>query len=271
MLSAGSYRANTMSRTILPFTFTSESVSEGHPDKVCDYIADSILDAYLAQDPSSRVACEVLCKGGQVIVAGELTSHARVDHEQVVRAAIREIGHTDPASPFHGDGVRILQFLTQQAAEIAQGVEAAADAASEQGAGDQGILLGSFGELRLTGREQLAQSANRRDGRPGFLFAIGENEESRVGIEGHLEPSLLQEANGFLDSLQDGLGGGFFLGLDRAFELPTAVIETDSIAARSVVQVDRGHDAISRVLEIRTIVPGDLPRWYQPKCQAKAT
>jgi S-adenosylmethionine synthetase len=117
-------------------------VAEGHPDKVCDYIADSILDAYLAQDTGSRVACEVLCKGGQVVIAGEITSHARVDHEQVARAAIREIGYTDPASPFHADGVLVLQLITRQAAEIARGVKAAADAASEQGAGDQGIMFG---------------------------------------------------------------------------------------------------------------------------------
>jgi S-adenosylmethionine synthetase len=117
-------------------------VSEGHPDKVCDYIADSVLDAYLAQDRGSRVACEVLCKGGQVVVAGEITSHAQVDHEQVVRAAIREIGYTDPASPFHADGVQVLQLVTRQAAEIARGVGAAADAAGEQGAGDQGIMFG---------------------------------------------------------------------------------------------------------------------------------
>src|SRR5262245_35614948 len=117
-----------MSRTTLAHTFTSESVSEGHPDKVCDYIADSILDAYLAQDRGSRVACEVLCKGGQVVLAGEITSRATVDHEQVARAAIRTVGYTDPASPFHADGVRVLQLITRQAAEIARGVTSAADA-----------------------------------------------------------------------------------------------------------------------------------------------
>src|SRR6185312_6028824 len=77
------------------YTFTSESVSEGHPDKVCDYIADSILDAHLSADPQSRVACEVLCKSGQVVLAGEISSKANVDYEAVARGAIREIGYTD--------------------------------------------------------------------------------------------------------------------------------------------------------------------------------
>jgi S-adenosylmethionine synthetase len=131
-----------MTATVKRYTFTSESVSEGHPDKVCDFIADSILDAYLAQDPSSRVACEVLCKGGVVVLAGEITSRALVDHEQVVRGAVQEIGYADPTSPFHADGLQILQFITHQATEISRGIESAADAAGEQGAGDQGMMFG---------------------------------------------------------------------------------------------------------------------------------
>lgn len=124
------------------YLFTSESVSEGHPDKVCDYIADSILDAYLAQDPTSRVACEVLCKGDQVVLAGEITSQASVAHEEIVRQAIREIGYTDVTEQFNASAVRILQFFTQQAAEIAQGVNAASSLSGEQGAGDQGMMFG---------------------------------------------------------------------------------------------------------------------------------
>src|SRR5262249_22120229 len=88
------------------YTFTSESVSEGHPDKVCDFIADSILDAHLAGDPASRVACEVLCKSGEVVLAGEITSKVNVDYEQVARSAIREIGYTDPTESFNADGVK---------------------------------------------------------------------------------------------------------------------------------------------------------------------
>jgi S-adenosylmethionine synthetase len=124
------------------YTFTSESVTEGHPDKVCDAIADAILDAYLAHDPRSRVACEVLAKSGLVVVAGEITSSGTVDHEAVVRDTIRRVGYTDAAQPFHADGVRVLQHLTRQAAEIDQGVTPEKSQGGEQGAGDQGIMFG---------------------------------------------------------------------------------------------------------------------------------
>ncbi|HEX5521220.1 MAG TPA: methionine adenosyltransferase [Longimicrobiaceae bacterium] len=124
------------------YTFTSESVSEGHPDKVCDFIADSILDAHLAQDPTARVACEVLCKDGHVILAGEITSTAAVDHEAVARQAIREIGYTYADQPFRADDVKIITLLSAQAPEIAQGVNATTSQAGEQGAGDQGIMFG---------------------------------------------------------------------------------------------------------------------------------
>src|SRR6185503_18730092 len=89
--------------TATSYVFTSESVSEGHPDKVCDYIADSILDAHLASDPRSRVACEVLVKSGEVVLAGEITSRADVEFEAIARQAIREIGYTDPAESFNAD------------------------------------------------------------------------------------------------------------------------------------------------------------------------
>jgi len=124
------------------YVFTSESVTEGHPDKVCDYIADSILDAYLELDPRSRVACEVLCKENNVIIAGEITSQGVVDHEAVARQAIREIGYTDPSASFNADGVRVYQFVTKQSPEIAQGVNRESNIEHEQGAGDQGIMFG---------------------------------------------------------------------------------------------------------------------------------
>src|SRR5215207_1737048 len=117
------------------YTFSSESVSEGHPDKVSDYIADSILDAHLAGDPSSRVACEVLCKSGQVVLAGEITSRTNVDYETVAREAIREIGYTDPKEAFNADGVKVIQFISKQSGDIAMGVDTG-------GAGDQGIMFG---------------------------------------------------------------------------------------------------------------------------------
>ncbi len=123
------------------YVFTSESVTEGHPDKVCDYIADSILDAHLAQDPRSRVACEVLSKGANVILAGEISSTAVVDHAEIARTAIREIGYTAPDEEFNADGVHIQQLLTTQAPEIARGVDGHPDR-KDQGAGDQGIMFG---------------------------------------------------------------------------------------------------------------------------------
>jgi S-adenosylmethionine synthetase len=117
------------------YVFTSESVSEGHPDKVCDFIADSILDAHLAGDTQSRVACEVLCKNGQVVLAGEITSRTNVDYEAVARGAIREIGYTDASEAFNADGVQVIQFISKQSGDIAMGVDTG-------GAGDQGIMFG---------------------------------------------------------------------------------------------------------------------------------
>jgi S-adenosylmethionine synthetase len=118
--------------------FTSESVAEGHPDKVCDFIADSILDAYLAQDPHSHVACEVLCKDNHVILAGEIKSTVgNTDHDSSAREAIREVGYTDPSEAFHADGVKITNLLGVQSENIDRGVSG-----TEQGAGDQGLMFG---------------------------------------------------------------------------------------------------------------------------------
>jgi S-adenosylmethionine synthetase len=124
------------------YTFTSESVSEGHPDKVCDYIADSILDAHLEQDPGSRVACEVLCKENRVVLAGEITSDARVDFDALVRRTVEEIGYVDGDQPFRPDAIELYSFLSKQAQEISQGVTASTSLVGEQGAGDQGIMFG---------------------------------------------------------------------------------------------------------------------------------
>ena len=124
------------------YVLTSESVSEGHPDKVCDLIADSILDAHFEQDLQSRVACEVLCKSDLVVLAGEITSAVRLDLEAIARETIRQIGYTDPDEDFKADGVRVIQQVTKQSAEIDQGVSAAKTTAGEQGAGDQGLMFG---------------------------------------------------------------------------------------------------------------------------------
>jgi len=126
----------------LPYTVSSESVSEGHPDKVCDYIADSVLDTFIAQDKDSHVACEVMCKNNFVILGGEITSKGRVNYEDLVRAAVREIGYVDESEPFNADGVHLLIGISKQSAEIDQGVTIAKNKDREQGAGDQGMMYG---------------------------------------------------------------------------------------------------------------------------------
>jgi S-adenosylmethionine synthetase len=124
------------------FTFTSESVSEGHPDKVCDYISDSILDACLEQDTKSRVACETLVKSDTVVLAGEITTNATLDYDKIVRQAVKEIGYTDPTEPFCDTTLKLISLITRQSNEISQGVTEATSQSGDQGAGDQGIMFG---------------------------------------------------------------------------------------------------------------------------------
>ena len=127
------------------FVFSSESVGEGHPDKVADLISDSVLDACLAQDRSSRVACETMVKSNMVILAGEITTGAKLNYEAIVRAAIRDIGYVNNDDVFHADQVFINNYLTKQSQDIAQGVDAKkakGKKTAEQGAGDQGIMFG---------------------------------------------------------------------------------------------------------------------------------
>jgi S-adenosylmethionine synthetase len=121
---------------------TSESVSEGHPDKVCDAIADAVLDAYLTLDRRSRVACEVLCKSGVVVLAGEISSVASLDHLQIVREMVRSIGYTEDDTPFSADGLQVIQHITGQSWEIGRSVDPTTNRVGEQGAGDQGIVFG---------------------------------------------------------------------------------------------------------------------------------
>ena len=135
-------RATEARRAARAVVLTSESVAEGHPDKVCDYIADSILDAYLELDRRSRVACEVLCKSGIVVLAGEISSIAVLDHLPLVREAVRELGYDDPLAPFNAGGVHVLQHLTGQSWEIGRSVDPTTNHVGEQGAGDQGIVFG---------------------------------------------------------------------------------------------------------------------------------
>jgi len=127
------------------YIFSSESVGEGHPDKVCDTISDAILDACLAEDPHSRVACEVYAKSNVVVVGGEITTSGKPDYTTLVRESIRGIGYTNDDDVFHADKVFVMNIVTAQSPDIAQGVDArAADGkdTAEQGAGDQGLMFG---------------------------------------------------------------------------------------------------------------------------------
>ena len=133
------------------FIFTSESVTEGHPDKICDNISDAILDACMAEDPMSRVACETATCTGFVLITGEITTKAHVDYAKIARETIKEIGYDDSAKGFDGNTCAVLVALDQQSADIAMGVDKALEARENQmtdeqleaiGAGDQGMMFG---------------------------------------------------------------------------------------------------------------------------------
>lgn len=127
------------------YIFSSESVGEGHPDKVCDTISDAVLDACLTQDRTSRVACETYAKSNVVVVGGEITTKAKLDFVKIARDAIREIGYVNDDDVFHADRVFVNVYITQQSPDISQGVDARAAKGkkkAEQGAGDQGLMFG---------------------------------------------------------------------------------------------------------------------------------
>jgi S-adenosylmethionine synthetase len=127
-------------RNIMSYLFTSESVSEGHPDKIADQISDALLDNFLAFDPESKVACETLVTTGQVVLAGEVKSHTYVDLQQIARETINQIGYTKGAYRFSGDSCGVISLIHEQSSEILQGVDR--ESKEEQGAGDQGMMFG---------------------------------------------------------------------------------------------------------------------------------
>ncbi|MBU3555615.1 methionine adenosyltransferase [Polynucleobacter sp. UB-Piko-W3] len=160
------------------YFFTSESVSEGHPDKVADQISDAILDAILAQDATARVAAETLCNTGLVVLAGEITTNANVDYIQVARNTLREIGYDNTAYGIDYKGCAVLVAYDKQSPDIAQGVDKAHDDGLDQGAGDQGLMFGYACDetselmplpIHLSHRLVERQSQLRRDGRLTWL------------------------------------------------------------------------------------------------------
>ena len=160
------------------YLFTSESVSEGHPDKVADQISDAVLDAILEQDPTARVAAETLVTTGLVVLGGEITTRAQVNYARVARDTIRRIGYADPTLRFDADGCSVHVCYGQQSPNIAQGVDRASDDYLNLGAGDQGLMFGYACDeseslmplpIHLSHRLVERQALLRKDGRLPWL------------------------------------------------------------------------------------------------------
>ena len=173
----------------MSYIFTSESVSEGHPDKVCDQISDAILDSYLEQDPNSRVACETLIKNNTVIVAGEITSSGMPNIEEVIRNTVNEIGYNHDDLGFNGSNCEIQNLISKQSLDIAQGVNEGEGEDLDQGAGDQGLMFGYAcsetsvlmpAPINLSHELVLKQSEVRKNGELSWLRPDAKSQVSVV-------------------------------------------------------------------------------------------
>ena len=173
----------------MSYIFTSESVSEGHPDKVCDQISDAILDSYLEQDPNSRVACETLIKNNTVIVAGEITSSGTPNIEEVIRNTVNDIGYNHDDLGFNGSNCEIQNLISKQSLDIAQGVNEGEGEDLDQGAGDQGLMFGYAcsetpvlmpAPINLSHELVLKQSEVRKNGELSWLRPDAKSQVSIV-------------------------------------------------------------------------------------------
>src|ERR1700685_727598 len=210
------------------YLFTSESVTEGHPDKVADQISDGVLDAVMAQDPHGRVACETLVNTGLVVVSGEISTTASFDVQDIARETIRNIGYTDASLGFSADSCAVLNAVDKQSADIAQGVDAAYESRSEgagadeldlAGAGDQGMMFGyatretpELMPLPIALAHRLARrlAAVRKDQALPYLRPDGETQVSVRYVDGRpvaVEKLLIssQHAEGAEDQMRDDL------------------------------------------------------------------
>ncbi len=199
------------------YFFTSESVSEGHPDKVADQISDAILDAILTQDPTARVAAETLVTTGLVVLAGEITTNAQVNYAKVARETVRSIGYADPHLRFDADGCSVHVCYGQQSADIAQGVDRASDDYLNQGAGDQGLMFGYACDetdslmpmpIYLSHRLVERQAMLRKDGRLPWLRPDAKSQVTLKYVNGRPDsidtvvlstqhtPEMTEEING---------------------------------------------------------------------------